>query len=462
MKRVIFWSGFYEFLADTDHQHHMMRPLASYQLAHWLRKHRFDCQVIEFTQHFDADEIINLTEPFIDKGTIAIGISTVFWPLIPMVAPSNILEAITKIKEKYPNIKIIAGGGYTDRYNVNHYFDKIFKGESEDSFLEWCQEQSYGVSFPNRKFDIKENDHIFQDRDCIMPNEALPIELGRGCIFKCGFCFFPNLGKEKGSYIRNPIYLRESFARNKDRYQTSNYVFVDDTCNEDQDKIVALARINKDMNYKIRWSGYCRADLIWSHKNHNVLLDSGIDQVYFGMESFHSKASQSVGKGWNGKYAKGWIPTLHNDLWNKSVGMEGSFIVGLPHEDENSLNETVTWLEDNFYFRGYFRGLKLLPGSEFTKNPEKNGYIKDANLEWTNSTLPNSINGMTAHSIAESLNNRLIASMPLRGFWVSELYGLGYSKSQIEENKFLFFKNLITKRKEQFLYDYKQKLKSFI
>jgi radical SAM superfamily enzyme YgiQ (UPF0313 family) len=462
MKRVIFWSGFYEFISSNTPQHHMMRPMASYQLSHWLRKHRFECQVIEFIQHFTADEIVELTEPFIDSRTIAIGISTVFWPLVPMQAPNNILEAIKKIKEKYPTIKIVAGGSYTDKYNVNDYFDEIFRGDGEDTFLKWCQEQSYGVSLPNRKFDIKENDHLFQDRDCIMPDEALPIELGRGCIFKCGFCFFPNLGKEKGTYIRNPIHLKESIVRNRDLYGTTNYVFLDDTCNEDQDKIQALVEINKSVDFKLKWSGYCRADLIWSHKNHNVLLDSGLDQVYFGVETFHTKASQSVGKGWNGKYAKDWIPVLHNDLWNKQVGMEGSFIVGLPHEDLSSLQTTVKWLEENSYFRGYFRGLKLLPGSAFTENPEKHGYTKDATLEWTNNTLPNTINGKTAHNIAEALNNQLISSMPLRGFWVSELYGLHYSKKEIESNKFLFFKNLINYRKENFLKEYKKKLRSFI
>lgn len=462
MKKIIFWSGFYKFIVDNNEQYHMMRPIASYQLSHWLRKHRFNCQVIEFIQHYSSDELVALTEPFIDKTTIAIGISTVFWPLIPMKAPENILEAIKKIKEKYPNIKIVAGGAYTDKYNVNEYFDEIFRGESEDTFLKWCQEQSYGLSFPNRKFNIKENDHLFQDQDCVMSNESLPIELGRGCIFKCGFCFFPNLGKPKGSYIRNPVHLKESIARNRDRYGTTNYVFLDDTCNEDQDKIKALADINKSIDFKLKWSGYCRADLIWSHKNHDILLESGIDQVYFGIESFHPKAAQAVSKGWNGKYAKDWIPILHNDLWKKQVGMEGSFIVGLPYENEISLNETVEWLENNSYFRGYFRGLKLLPGSIFTENPEKNGYTKDLNLEWTNSTLPNSINGKTAHFIAESLNSRLIQKLPLRGFWVSELYGLGYAKEQIEKNKFIFFKNLVKIKKEKFLDDYKKKLKMFI
>jgi hypothetical protein len=60
-------------------------------------------------------------------------------------------------------------------------------------------------------------------------------------------------------------------------------------------------------------------------------------------------------------------------------------------------------------------------------------------FDWTNTTLPESINGVTAHNIAEELNNRLIKSMPLRGFWVSELYGLNYSKEHIESNNFLFF-----------------------
>ena len=37
----------------------------------------------------------------------------------------------------------------------------------------------------------------FEKNDFILPGESLPLELSRGCIFKCRFCQYPNIGKDK-------------------------------------------------------------------------------------------------------------------------------------------------------------------------------------------------------------------------------------------------------------------------
>jgi radical SAM superfamily enzyme YgiQ (UPF0313 family) len=470
MRNIIFWSGVwpnftYEKLPTIQ------RPMAAYALAHWMRKSRFQCQVIDFLQHFTAKEIIEFTEPLITKDTVCIALTTVFWNADSSYPPKSIMIAIQYFKKKFPNLPIVGGGPYSNNYKM---LDHAFVGEGEDQFLKWCQERSMGVSLPNAVFDITQNDHTFHEDDCIMPDEAVPIELGRGCIFKCSFCTYPNLGKSKGSYIRKPEYLLNEMLRNRDVFGTTNYVFLDDTCNEDQDKITEIANINKQLDYKIRWSGFVRADLIWSHENHNLMLDSGVDQVYFGMESFHPEAARKVGKGWNAKHGKDYLPKLHNDLWKQQVGIEASFISGLPGEDIPHLRSTVDWIKENNFIRGYFRGLVILPKSEFANNPEK--YFLKKKAYWKNSDdqsgdaevmgwedIRDPANNHVLHeALSHEFNDILQPTWPMTGFYTSSLYSLGYTKEEIKEYGWKDWAMLVMARKDPFITAYKEKLKTII
>ena len=109
MANIIFWSGMWH-----SHQDEVIRPIASYQLSHWLRKHRISSQVIEFCQFLTLKDIIDMTEACLTKGTLAIGLSSTFWPMSGTV-PANITLALSHIKKKHPNIKINMGGPRINR-----------------------------------------------------------------------------------------------------------------------------------------------------------------------------------------------------------------------------------------------------------------------------------------------------------------------------------------------------------
>lgn len=470
MRNIIFWSGMWNREKAWDRnmnipysptlQYFYVRPMASYQLAHWLRKHRFECQVIEFLQHLTADEIVEFTEGFITKDTIAIAITTTFWPFNPEAVPKNIALAATKIRAKYPKLKFIGGGPKIELYVKKFKFDKIFLNEAEDELLKWCQEQSLGMSLPNVKFDIKENDHIFIEEDCIVPNEVLPIELARGCMFKCTFCAYRNIGKLKGTYLRDPKYIRDSMLRNRDLFGTTNYIYLDDTVNEDADKVRSLAQINKELDYKINWSGFLRADLIWAHKNHDDLLESGLKQTFFGMESFHKQASVSIGKGWNGKYAKDWLPILHDELWKRQIGIHLSFIVGLPYEDMESYEATAKWLLDHPDFLGSFNTLGFGPESELGRNPERWGYKVTNSSTWVNEE--SKMDSTEAARITNYLMEKIASNRILAGFILTSLSSLGYTHEETLRLSDTMFIPYVDAKKDAFMDTYKSKIRNLI
>ena len=121
------------------------------------------------------------------------------------------VEAIKVIKERYPNIKIVLGGGLCDLLYPEELsiFDVTIMGEAEDSFLEVLEEWRKGRKFvfsaesrggkpyittaKEKHFNIEECSHKFAEQDCIIDGETLPIEISRGCIFKCKFCQYAHI-----------------------------------------------------------------------------------------------------------------------------------------------------------------------------------------------------------------------------------------------------------------------------
>ena len=150
---IIFWSGIK--MASrwgiADGHINVTRPMGAYQMAFWLRKHRFSAQVIEFIHLFTAEELVKLTEPFISDKTICIGLSRTF--LGPTTRwPENVATAVNLLRDKFPHIKVVTGGQYGGFEDTTVKVDKTFIGYGEDIFLKWMQEQKLGLSMPNELF----------------------------------------------------------------------------------------------------------------------------------------------------------------------------------------------------------------------------------------------------------------------------------------------------------------------
>lgn len=360
------------------------RPMGAYQIAWWLRKHRFSVQVVEFLQLLTADELVQLTLPFITEKTICIGLSRTFIGADGQL-PENIVRAAWRLKVKFPHLKIVQGGQYpTPGIEKRLLIDKVFVGYGEDDFLKWCQEQKHKVALPNQLFDIKEQQHRFIEDDVILPGEMLPIELGRGCIFKCKFCEYSMIGKEKGTYLRHHQNLVDEMKYNKDTFGVDKYMFLDDTANEDYDKVKRFSNFRKDLGFEINWVGYCRADLIWAKpESAEHLRESGLISPHFGIESFHPKASQFIGKGWSGKKGRDWLPKLYHEIWKEQVNFRITMITGLPYEPPENIFETTKWWNADPLGHIHFCALGISPPplatevdkrSDLSKRAEEIGY----------------------------------------------------------------------------------------
>jgi radical SAM superfamily enzyme YgiQ (UPF0313 family) len=428
MRHVIILGGTWPTFKDSGFNF-FSRSVGPYGIKHWVSNFGFKSQVIDFCQLMTAEEIFPLVEQFIGPETIALALSTTYWPYPAIEDPENILEVIRKVKEKYPKLKIVYGGAIKPK--TIDLFDRGFTGENvEDIFLSWLQSQVKQHLRLNKKFNITQLEHRFDQSDCIMPYEVLPIELGRGCIFKCKFCILPNIGKPKHTYQRPYNLILDEIRWNHEQFGVTNYNFVDDTVNEDPVKVKNLSQISKNVGFDIVWNGFLRADLVAKQKGSaEQLIESGMRSCFFGIESFHPKAASYIGKPWNAKYAKEFLPRLFKDTWKEKVNIQTNFIVGLPGEGKDSLIQTRDWCKDNDIGWVNFDCLHLTQQagnidtqSEFGKNASMHGYKSVDGVNWDNGIFKMA----DARQLTNELNLSIKAQKRVSSWRLFSVMTLGY------------------------------------
>jgi len=403
------------------------------------------------------DELISYTEKFITGDTICIGASSTFWATDGKKGTSGsniqekIQEVILTLREKYPHVKFVLGGHNADFVSTENYklFDASIIGDAEDNFLElvnsWRDHKSIfhpvtrgGKPFinavSNKMFNIEHCDHKFVDNDCIIDGEPLPIEISRGCIFKCAFCQYPHIGKTKFDYLRNFDLIKEELEYNYSRWGTTNYYILDDTFNDSDFKMQRWHEITSGLPFKINYSSYLRADLLHRNPHHiDLLRDSGLFSCHIGIETFHPEASRLIGKGWCGKEAKSFLPQLKSK-WHDII-IRATFILGIPPETIDDFNSTLEWLIDNkncAIDSWRFHPLFITPGkrtmsSEFDKNFEKYGFTYDSKTSQWNTPY---FDSTSAYNLANEFNE-MEKTLIIDNWSAISYLGLGVTKQEL-------------------------------
>lgn len=409
---IIFWSH-----CSSDL---IRRYIGPYQLGFFLKENGYSYQVIDFMMKGNkffrpVDRIIQHTERFITSETKAIGISATFFTLVTKGLtdrfPDTYREAITLLREKYPHIKFILGGSRVEIYpeSVTSLFDAVVIGLAEDTLLQLMDFYSdkgpepkfrrlllhktkfyYADDTENKKFDIQTCNHRWAENDLILPHEPLPIEIGRGCIFRCKFCTYALLGKSKYDYVRHPDCIRQEIVDNYEKFGTTSYYILDDTFNDSVQKITDFHAMTQTLPFKINYIAYLRLDLLHRFPETIPLLkESGLVGCQFGIESFHPDASYAVGKAWNGKLGKEFLLTLKNELWNNEILIRLTLISGIPEEPEENLYKDLQWLIDNKIHVWKYQPLMVHEDldSEYARNATKYGFKfpdPDNKYNWVN------------------------------------------------------------------------------
>ncbi len=259
---------------NDPHWSSIIRPLAPFALHEVFVKRNIPSTVINYVDFWEpdvlADKIISWCNNNNIKKPFLLG-SSLFNHNI--LNTDKTLAKTIKILKQNLDCKLILGGPTNDyRYESGMLKpDLIFSGRALHLFEHWIDGDyelelidHYGlpmVVLPNT--DIVEQpvvSKLYEDY-CLSSKDILNFETRLGCKFNCTFCSFEfrNAKKVKDSTCEE---LYDFFKQAKDKYGITHFSCVDDTFNEDDDKIDNLYNAITKLDYVPTIVGYSRFDVM--------------------------------------------------------------------------------------------------------------------------------------------------------------------------------------------------------
>jgi biotin synthase-like enzyme len=356
-----------------------MRSNGGYRIASQIRSGGYSCQTFGYVRYFSFKQFKKLLKTAIGTDTKLLCISASFIYEEHFYAPEDqrknmqemreyiasrkefYTQIINFAKERFPNIKVVLGGAdlrilrdiNTIDIVVNGYGDKAIVEllkflDNKNPFFQFTRNNNKMIidgDSLNNGFDFQSSQTIYHPTDYIQANEPLVIEVGRGCKFDCSFCSFRHVGKFDDSYLKHIASLREELLRNYHEHGTTNYIISDDTYNDNTFKLEQMAKLVQSLPFKFRFSAYLRIDLMRSHREqYQLLKDSGVAGVHFGIETLNHRAGKIIGKGLHPNKVIEELYRFRDHM--PEVATWGSFIVGLPGDTKETVTEWAATIAD--------------------------------------------------------------------------------------------------------------------
>jgi radical SAM superfamily enzyme YgiQ (UPF0313 family) len=419
------------------------RTTGAHRVATLLRKQGLDVEVVDFFHSYTVKEIVEILGTYSPDDLLMVGFSASItnYSLIKTDA------LVTYIRKYFPNTKIVVGGTNVVPKNVNNadlYLDGFAEEAIGDliSFL-FDKPHNFNIELAGSKkivdctidyplTDTSKLETIYTTGDFISPGESLVIEFSRGCIFNCKFCDFPLINKEKDDYIREEEPILKEMMRNYELYGTTSYIISDDTFNDNIVKIKRLHSISKKLPFKLTLMGFVRVDLMHTKPSTlEMMVDAGFKAMHFGVETFHPETSKLIGKGFNGSKLKPYLKEIKNKFPN--LFLHGSFIIGLPNESKEYLDDTFTEIDTDRLLDCWVSYSLTIPvkdkfirSSYFTNNWLMYGYKKIgqtiSHITWSNKHFDES----TASEFSTHINTKTYKNRKINPWNVFTMTAIGY------------------------------------
>ncbi|MGO8921985.1 MAG: hopanoid biosynthesis associated radical SAM protein HpnJ [Xanthobacteraceae bacterium] len=162
---------------------------------------------------------------------------------------------------------------------------------------------------------------------------------GRGCKSRCTFCLWPQtIGGHKyramsiGRVVEDVKYVMKEFSQVKEIF------FDDDTLTDDHPRVEALARALGPLG--VTWS--CNAKANVPRKTLEVMKANGLRLLLVGYESGNQKILHNIKKGVLVEVAR----RFSKDCRELGIIVHGTFILGLPGETTETIQETLQFAKD--------------------------------------------------------------------------------------------------------------------
>ena len=167
----------------------------------------------------------------------------------------------------------------------------------------------------------------------------ISIYTGRGCKSRCTFCLWPQtVGGHRYRTRSVANVVAEIRQAKADFPQVREFMFDDDTFTDDLPRAEAIARELGKLG--VTWSCNAKANVPFASLK--VFKENGLRLLLVGYESGNQQILYNIKKGMRVEVAKQFTKDCHA----LGIKIHGTFIVGLPGESRETLQETIAFAKE--------------------------------------------------------------------------------------------------------------------
>lgn len=299
--------------------------------------------------------------------------------LVGITALGNTVKRGYEIADRFrtKSIPVVMGGpqvSFNVKKSLNHA-DSIVIGEAEGSWQQLLQDFESGTLEPTYKTSspCSYKTSPVPRWDLIQTNNimAMPVQVSRGCPYKCEFCVVRNMLGKKHRYRDIDDVINEIKSLPK-----RQLTFADD--NLTANKKYAHELMDRLMPLKVSWMCQASLDICEDSTLLTKMAKAGCTSILLGIESLDDASLHEAGKHQNKieKYEQG-IQTIHDH----GIHVIGSFIVGFDTDTLDGFDKIYNFTVKNGITMISLNVLTSYPGTDLYDRMLEDGRINDIDTD---------------------------------------------------------------------------------
>ncbi|HEY6281280.1 MAG TPA: hopanoid biosynthesis associated radical SAM protein HpnJ [Burkholderiales bacterium] len=217
--------------------------------------------------------------------------------------------------------------------------------------------------------DVYQRDLVIEDYFIgYLQHPYVSLYTGRGCKSRCTFCLWPQTIGGHRYRTRSPENVVAEIAHAKKYFpQVKEFFFDDDTFTDDLPRAEEIAKGLGKLG--VTWS--CNAKANVPYESLKVMKENGLRLLLVGFETGSQQILLNIKKGMHVDMARRFMADCHK----LGVVVHGTFIMGLPGETHETIEETIRFAKEINPHTIQVSLAAAYPGTYLYKQAMENGWL---------------------------------------------------------------------------------------